>query len=376
MRIGILTFFSSINNGAFLQAYGLQEYLKQRYGSKVCVRMINYISSKSWEFYGTTGEERRENFYKCWKKLDLTEKRLISDDLDQISEFIKECAFDVVIVGSDEVWKTDGIRGFPTAYWLNFDIGGAVRTAYAASGRNDYDIISNEYAGYIAESLERFRYIGVRDDITREEILRIKKFDVHMNCDPSILHRNAFRFGREEKKNLRKKWVDGDKKLIVLMIQNRELSKLLYRMMRNENTVYDYYEWAGMTDRDILSISPFEWSELIAAADFVITSLFHGTVFSMIHDTPFISIEFAECGRGKIENLLLEHSLQDNMFYAGHYENSLQKLGMDIFTNCRRMLRNGLAVEYENILEEEERKAGTFTRFLDDLIDRSVVFPG
>lgn len=373
MKIGILTFFSSINNGAFLQAYSLQEYLKKRYGKKARVQMINYISEKSWKFYEPTEEARKISFYKCWKKLDLTENQLITDDLELVAEYIKECAFDVVIVGSDEVWKTDGLRGFPTAYWLNFDIGNAIRISYAASARNDYQLMSAPDINYIRESLDRFSYIGVRDEITKAEILGIKQFDIHMNCDPTILNGNIFRFSNKERYDLRRKWSDeNDKKLVVLMIQNHELSNHLYRMLRNENTVYDLYEWAGMTDRKILAISPFDWSELIAVADCVITSLFHGTVFSMIHDTPFISIDLAEPGRGKVTNILTEHGLQDKLFLASDYKESQKRLGMAVYTKCQKILKTDFAMKYEDILEEEARKADSFTLFMDDLLNLQI----
>lgn len=371
-KIGILTYFSCINNGAFLQAYSFENVLKNRYMGHAEILVINYtaqscIENYSFEKKSDKGLEKIKKYKECWNTLNLSKGELVTDDINTVREYIKKLKLDCIITGSDEVFKTNGYRGFPNPYWLNYDIGTKIKMSYAASGRNDYSKMDLGSQAYLREALKGFSYIGVRDAVTMHEIHKFIDSDIYMNCDPTVLYRKTLSYDTSNKNNLKKKWkTDKSHKLIVLMISDRDLSNKLYRMFRSEYIVYDVLEDGILTDLDVYAISPFEWSELIAASDLVITSFFHGTMFSLIHNTIFFSLEFEEKGRGKIENLLHEYGLNDYLFYASDYDNSV--LAMTIYTKWRKMQIKKEIRKYTDILIEEEKKSKSFFDYMDKII--------
>ena len=169
IRIGILTYFASINYGAFLQAYALQKCLENRYEHIAEVEIIDYDAKIAHDYYlnritrfGAPADDKLSKQYEAFiqerKRLTLSKDKLISDNLDELRQFLQG-KYDIIIAGSDQIWKTDSFRGFPNAYWLNFDLGETVYMAYAVSGRNAYEEMSWDQQEYIRNSLKRFVYI-------------------------------------------------------------------------------------------------------------------------------------------------------------------------------------------------------------------------
>lgn len=375
-RVGILTFFKSINNGAFLQAYSLWSLLSERYADRAVVELINYDSKLAVNHYTARNEnsKNRENYHKfreCLDLLSLSEGELVSDDLHEIEGYIKSLDYDVIIVGSDEVWKTDGMRGFPNAYWLNFDFGKTTRVAYAVSGRNDYQSLNTSQKAYMKEALERFDYIGVRDKVTENELKCMSAKAIYQNCDPTILLADRFRFDNCEIQARRKlRGLSINKKTILIILYDYQLMKRLYRMLGGEYNIIATYDIVGdASDQDYYAQTPFEWQELIGISDIVITSLFHGTIFSMIHNKRFLSIETAVQGRGKIEDLLIRCGLKDHLVYKDHFRNRGDcALGMEIFTRTRMMMNDNDSISYNSILETESDRANSFLDKMDEYI--------
>ena len=378
MRIGILTFFASINYGAFLQAYSLQQVLLQRYAGSAVVEMIGYDSDRAHNLYSHWGAkedvDKYASFVSDWKYLNLTEKMLISDNIEEISRFISEQDYDIVISGSDEVFKTDGMRGFPNAYWLNYDIGKAKRFAYAVSGRNNYLLHEETERKYIKSALEQFFFLGTRDEITRKELGNFTDRSIYMNCDPCFLLAD-FWAGRESV--FRKyKGVDRlncnkdlpDKKVVLVMTADYKIAKVFREMYSSEFVVVgNMVRNKSYTDEYIYDFGPFRWADYFSKIDFMITDFFHGTVFSIINNVPFISIERVTRGRSKIENLLREHDMENRLLYLEDYSDGLEKLVMTL-----RGMMDGIMDEpkalCEEIVKKEQAKAESFFEAIEKAI--------
>lgn len=379
VRIGILTYFASINYGAFLQAYALQKSLENRYGHIAGIEIINYDSKIAHELYlnrsaisdaaaGNKLSKQYENFIQSRKKLKLSKDKIISDNIYEIQQFLYG-KYDIIIVGSDEVWRSDSFRGFPNAYWLNFDLGKTVYMAYAVSGRNDYQEMPQNMREYIRDSIQRFAYIGTRDEVTRRELLRIEGRKIYRNCDPCFLMPQLFRLSDEEKENVRKKYdIDHSQPIVSIMMQDVNAGNILYRMMKRDNHVlYLYNMNDNMNENNLAEASPFEWNCLIAISDLIVTDFFHGTVFSILHQIPFISIEGKEKGRGKIENLLIENNMNDRFVYESDYNGNHRALAMDLYTKGRKAMRTYAPSLARKAMEYEYQKSGSFFEMLDTL---------
>lgn len=382
IRLGILTYYASINYGAFLQAYALQKCLEDRYKSIADIEIINYSSKLAQDVYldriinqGTVFRrkmlEQYHLFLQSRKELNIAEEGLITDDISQLEHFLQK-KYHIIVAGSDEIWKIDSMRGFPNGYWLNFDLEETVYMAYAVSGRNDYQNMLHNMQAYIRTAMNRFAYIGTRDEVTRQELLKIEERNIDRNCDPVFLRPQLFFVSDEEKKGVRKKYgLNFKKPLISIMIKNREVGASLHRMLKNDNQViclYDINESVG--EHNLTELSPFEWSKVISTSDLVFTDYFHCTAFSIIHKVPFIAIEGNQKGRGKIENLLIENGMEDKFLYWVDYHGESRKLAIDLYTKGRKEMINFDPFRSDEIMVKECQKADGFFEVLDNQIKK------
>ncbi len=365
VKIGILTFSFSINYGAYLQAFSLQKSINEKYNFWAKAEIINYNSKRALDFYtcknDSTDNQKYEAFEKCWALFPLSDGSIITDDLDKVSEYIKSKKYDVVIVGSDQVWRIDGFRGFPNAYWLKYDIGDSLKVAYAASGRDDIKNYDESVLDYISESINQFSYIGVRDYVTQKGLLELTDKRVHVNCDPTFLQADFFKKCHTKQ--------NGKKRVLLLIFSCLQLASKMYRMLRNEFEVISAYDKsAKYSDYNAFCINPFEWVELIASADLVITDRFHGTVFSILNQVQFISLDREKDKSGKIYDLLSRNGLVSQMVFFNDSDLNSNDFSMDLYTSCRKALLNPPQIDYEGVIRDEQVRAKSFFEFLDSIL--------
>lgn len=367
MRIGILTYFSSINYGAFLQAYSLQKYLMERYKT-ADVEIINYTTQRSHDIYinkvldnDVIIQYRKIAQYKAfiedWDKLVLSSNALVSDSILEFERYISKQKYDIIIVGSDQVWKINGMRGFPNAYWMNVDIGKTIVKSFAVSGRTDYSMLSRGAIEYISNSLERFNYIGVRDNITKSDLGKLVKKNIYRNTDPVFLNVEYFRSIKSNKNEIKEKYqINIKKPIISIMIANSDFAVKLYEMFSKEYTVINLYcTRIEYKDNDLSSVSPFSWNSIIGNSDFIITDFFHGMLFSIIHEKPFAAFEKESNGRGKIEDFLLRNNMEEELFYYTDYlDEEIWTVHDKMFSIIEAWNKNKISDVIAKELEENE----------------------
>ena len=168
MKIGILTFYRVPNYGAMLQAYALRAYLENR-GHSVC--FINYPFPTTFRpSYPWKMLDRRLNFkrakLKAYYDYGMTEfarlypQTVLSTTFEELSNQAK--AFDVVIVGSDQMWnpKWTSHEMLPLVF-LGFVDDSIAKISYAASfGVARWD---RDDAMEVGRWLRRFAAISVRE---------------------------------------------------------------------------------------------------------------------------------------------------------------------------------------------------------------------
>lgn len=129
MKIGILTYHSSHNYCAFLQAYALCKAIKENTGNDT--EIINFSMEKAEEQNRCISKSHGHNFrnkrflQKRYQMFEISSERyhtlsgmrFVSDNPAAFAEWVNG-RYDAIVVGSDEIWKLDGYRGFPTSYWL------------------------------------------------------------------------------------------------------------------------------------------------------------------------------------------------------------------------------------------------------------------
>lgn len=326
MKVGILTYHSSDNYGAFLQSYALATALQEATGHNV--EIIDYTMRKAASMNRTmVNFNRREiqsfffnlqkyrmfiNARKKW--LPLSGESLVSDDMTAFSAFVNRQQYDVVIVGSDEVWKMDGYRGFPNPYWLP-EIKTKYKIAYAVSARNEINKLSDSMIRDAKRLMDDFTYIGVRDSATEALANDIvsETERIHINCDPTF----AYEYSPNKENGLRilkeRFGVDPEKKCIGLMCGVPELARRIIREYGDKIQIVSlYYHYRGTKGCCVLD--PFEWIDVIAAVDGLITTFFHGMVFAIKNNTDFLAIEnrqMENISMSKSFDLLSRNGLED-----------------------------------------------------------------
>ena len=301
MKIGILTYHLSHNYGAFLQAYALVMRLRKDFPEDK-IELINYNMCVAERYYKKvifTENRFRTIPYnlKRYKTFESFKEMLPVGNIElhsnSMNEFEKVYAnkYDIIIAGSDEIWRLTGSRGFPNPYWLPGKLG-CKKMSYAASSRSNFNCLDNKNKAILSELLNDFCYIGVRDQSTYESVCSVvtNPRNVHYNCDPTLIY--DFEYSKTTGAMiLEKKFhIDRNKKTIGVMLTNdRALTQL-------QKTLGDNYNYVSLFQKHLgtlccATISPFEWIDVISSLDFLVSSFFHGVCFAINTGVPFAALE-------------------------------------------------------------------------------------
>lgn len=301
MKIGILTYHRAKNYGAYLQAYGLCSRLNEE--KDIEAEIIDFHMKKEVDAYRIASsikfhirhfrkycflKKMYKTFEKSLKYLALSQEYCCSDDVEDLRKLVKG-KYDVIIVGSDEVWKTDGIRSFPNPYWLGGNMG-CQKMSYAASSRSDIAGMSSDQKEAIQMYLKDFACISVRDRLTQEQFSQVigSEKEIVIHPDPSLF----CHYSVDKEKGLqllKKNGVSGLKrKIAVVMTENDEVAEAVRKEFAEEYEMVSVFHWhKGYIN--IPKLSPFDWLNVLASSDFVFTSYFHATCFSIVYNIRFLS---------------------------------------------------------------------------------------
>lgn len=306
-KIRILTYHHVTNNGAVLQAYSLCNALEKKFNN-YDVKILDYKSReveigellKIFKFYRKVPFL---NFLRYFKFKKFIEKNLRLDKsvhrfqgYNKIIEFLNSQNYDMLVVGSDAIWKiaeSSLLPKFPNVYWLSNQIS-AKKIAYAASAyQSDVNLV-NKYKGAIRDCLNAFNLIGVRDEFTIDLVK-----NCNINNDIPVLKIPDPTFLYEIKKTnvdkiLINLGIDLDKPVLGILIYDREkFSKSVRDNFKSKGyqiiALSMYNPYADLNLGHLLD--PFEWAEIFKYLTFCITDRFHGTIFCLKNKTPFTCIE-------------------------------------------------------------------------------------
>lgn len=351
MRIGIITYFHPINYGAFLQSYALSSRLNQIDGVTAEVLNFRYPIEDKWYSRSSLKyfKANRFNlnkmhfdrkldkaFCRDWKKLKLSDEEIISDDINLFVSKYRD-KYDVIIAGSDEIWKANGYRGFPTVYWLPGELN-CRKLSYAASARIDFSKLPQDDQERIREYLNQFEVIGVRDKSTEKSVKKATDYPerVRLCCDPVFVYdfkpdRNRGRQILQERFE-----IDITKPVLGIMMSNGKIENELRKLQKsNSYEIVSLYQYTKGF-KNAADLSPLEWVDVIAGLDFLITRFFHATSFAILSGTPFLAVDTHAKNRSdsKICDLLSHFGIEErcisnadealkNHFLSDFIENSI-----------------------------------------------------
>jgi len=325
MKASIITMTTTYNYGATLQAYALQEFIK-KLGYECDV--IDHMSSAQIHRKIKLTDFSKINLIKIPYKWELEKGYRSFEDfyekhmqMGRRYETVEELKAnppdsDVFISGSDQVWNYKDPK--LNRFLLDFVPDDKIKISYAASLGNSE--LPEEMHDTYREALKRFDSISVREQEGYQLIQPLTDRKVSINCDP------AFLLDADEWRALEKP-VSGIKKgeyiLCYLLYTPPWINEWLKELKAKTNKKIVIVGLNGyrriFCDKYVRCAGPGEFMYLVDNASMVVSSSFHGNVFSVLFGKDFVSLPDPK-RPDRIYNLLRNYGLEDHIILDNTYE--------------------------------------------------------
>lgn len=310
-KIGILTFHYTNNYGGVLQALSLQKTLELKGYN---VEVINYVPSSSRIVRILTNlgitknlfKNRAENFsiINIIKKIIIMKRHseTIMEKFDRFREYEMKISkkvdeksigtilnnYDLIIVGSDQIWNPSQ-RKRPE-YFLDFgDRFKGKKISYAADSTIKEINVDDMYN--LRRSLNAFSSISVRNEHSFEFVKSIINKEPTIVADPTVLYDFKYDISKNrEKGNYILTYILGKE---IEGTHNKALEKI--KNVYGDLPVYSIkiptmnFTLSDFADRVFYDLDPIEWLNMFRNAKFVYTDSFHGVLFSLKYHKPFLA---------------------------------------------------------------------------------------
>lgn len=302
-KIHIVTVQNSLNYGAYLQAYSLSNFLRDEFNKEVY-----FVKTNSRHPYIDTIKQ----VIKAMIKLNINKALYMIKLLFKYKKGWKEFKIsrikdvdktDTCITGSDEIWHIHRKAFLDYPIFFGAGIKASKRIAYAPSC-NITSLEEFKIEEWIKGHLEKYTAIAVRDDHTQKVISTFLDNKVEKVVDPTLLRDINYYYGIEKQLNTFNNYilVYGDNNFTEEQIT--EVKRFAQENQLKLIAAGLYLEWCDLN----ISASPMEFLGLIHNAAYIITTTFHGSVFSIIYKKQFVVYAGKKI---KVMDLLKEFELED-----------------------------------------------------------------
>ena len=340
-KAGIITLFGEFNFGNRLQNYAVQEILKKHGMEVETIKHLgpNYdIAKKDTE----AQRERLKKFKKFNENIKFSEYEMYKGE-----EVPKELMlFDYVFIGSDQVWNYNYGNVFSDKAFASF-VAPEKRVSISASmGVSELPEKNSENYKLFETYLKDMKKVSVREEAAKDLIEKlVNRNDIELLVDPTM-----FLSAKE--------WEQ-----VMMEPKNVTTSKYMVKCFLGadqDNAIRKANEYAENCGLEIIDISnpnsphfdmgPAEFLHVIKNAEFILTNSFHGTVFSILFNTPFAVIEKedkeGESMHSRIETLLSKFSFE-NQLVSGEIDKAIFEMDFS---------------KVEDVLKIEREKADKFVK--------------
>lgn len=311
-NIGIITQLYNANYGGILQIYALMTYLKSEgYNVKYINRQYPE-KNKMLKLLRDTAKfiiQKNRKRNKINNKLNIFFLQHIQPRTKKIctrSDFkcLNKEHFSTIIAGSDQIWRPgplleDYFLGFTNQ--LNYNVH---KIAYSASfGVNEW-LFNAETTIKLQQLAAKFNAISVRESSGIELCKKYLGVNAQLTLDPTFL------LPPEHYISLIGKRKDNEPYIASYILDMNVDKRQICNYISNKHSLPIHH--IHQADNKVRQSIPF-WLKNIYEADFVITDSFHGTVFSIIFNKPFIAIGNEQRGMSRFTSLLTLFSLGNRL---------------------------------------------------------------
>ncbi len=377
-KIGIITILNVNNYGAELQAFALHHKLKlMGYDNEI----INYLYYKNPEYISeinskplikTSVKNKLKDLaikwldkYSALKYPDIAKiRKQRFDDFHKnntaLSKVYKSYSelydanltYESYIVGSDQVWNpNNGTNLAP--YFLTF----APQTSNKISFASSFGVgsINEAYYKQYNKWINNLDHISTRETDGVNIIKNVTGKNATHVVDPTLLL---------SKKEWQKLMVPYDHKgpyiLLFIFKKNKYAEDLAYKIQKKTGLKIIRVcknEMPLESDNKILNIrdfGPLEFLGLYHGASVVLTTSFHGTIFSLIFEKPFYTVTpSSKNNNSRQENLLAIMNLKERLLREGDQVN----------------LDNLLKIDFRDVKEKLDKQIKNSIEFLEESLN-------
>lgn len=279
LKIGVLTFHRCINYGSYWQARALVEGLRARgHDAELLDHRCRQVTWAEWRcaFQPTLPKPtRRSDFRRYGAKArrfleafrHLPQSRPFALDEPAVLE-----PYDLIIVGSDEVWNLRHPWYGGKAIFYGDGLKARRIASYAASfGNHDAsEGLSRDYA----ERLRGFDHISVRDENSRRHVQQALGLDPALVLDPVLQFPD---FPSQPALATAEPY---------LLLYGHGFSAAFARQVRHAADAHGYRLVSigyrnDFADEQWIGAGPLEFARAVAGSSAVATNFFHGCVFAL-----------------------------------------------------------------------------------------------
>ena len=309
MKIGIVTVYYTENCGSVLQATELSDKLKKM-GHEVY-----FISTRN----KYSGHSKQRLIKSCLKNLikfrDIKPVIKKYKDYDYYihSQFnsinLKDISqLDYIIIGSDTVWDITSkyFNKSKKIFWMTATPQIPIITYAASIANSGYDQLNS--LPYVRTAIDSYRAVSVRDMYTYDYVKKYTEKDPIMVCDPTLLHDKTHYISKCKK-------LDEEKYMLLYLFNNPNecIINQIKEIAKNKKLKIIAMVCLGkriaFADKCIESTIE-NFLSYFNQAECVITNTFHGTVFSVIFNKKFITLDY---NKVKINEFLEQISLNNHL---------------------------------------------------------------
>ncbi|MBQ6689925.1 MAG: polysaccharide pyruvyl transferase family protein [Bacteroidales bacterium] len=296
MKVGILTFHRAQNYGAVLQCYALQEILR---GLGHDVSVIDYRQPWIEEFYkvfspsmmrlnsgslaGLSAFLRNRLKKFVVSPLKASHFRSFRNDFLRLSS---SCGkddipqdYDVYVIGSDQLWSLHCLGGnLDPVYLGDFRRAGRSKLIGYAVSADMHSVDSS--SGMIASHAPLFDALSMREKAVADKVTEISGKHCDVCLDPTLLADVSL-----WDPVIDDRWKGRDYVLVYEVRWNEETRGLLKK--KAEELARHIGKKCEVIDLSSMKYTVSDFVSLFKYAKYVMTTSFHGVVFSLKFGTPF-----------------------------------------------------------------------------------------
>ncbi len=367
MRIGILTYWwSQENYGQVLQAYALLHFLRSMGHDAFLIRYrpaTHRISPIYWLKYIILYLLRpaHRQRHRTWRRINRIEREEARLHPRHFNDFRRNYLpatsheynarrlasnppqADAYICGSDQIWAN-----FDPIFFLQFGGKGVRRIAYAPSFGGHHCLTTRE-RHKVTAALRDFCFISSRERSGIEVLHELGFSEATIQPDPTLLlsadifHKLAIP-------------VTPVKRYLLLYLLGNETAvnvNEIYNFAEINNLEVRYVASQGRTDKfPKLYPTIEEWLGLIDGAAFVLTNSFHGTIFCLHFNRPFLTFPVKgalSSMNNRIYDLLERYNLRQRI-YQGTLDRLFDPIDFSVFHAQRNKEENAVKETFKKIL--------------------------